>query len=189
MRLADRRGVDIRVYEAAEDSWLLATTALEFVEPTDTVLDVGTGSGFVAEKIAAETGARVVGCDLNPFACRAARDAGIQVVRADLVDPFGRGVFDVVVFNPPYLPIPDDDPNWFELAVAGGESGRAVIDRFLAAVGRVVASDGMVVMLVSTLTGVDEVAECAAGHGFSEAYVAAEATYPGEVLAVLVLRP
>jgi len=59
--LAERRGLDGDVYQPAEDSRLLAETALEYVTPEDRVLDVGTGSGYVGATIATEVGARTVG--------------------------------------------------------------------------------------------------------------------------------
>src|SRR6056297_425666 len=99
--LGERRGVDFDVYEPAEDSALLAGVVAEHVDSGDLVLDVGTGSGYVAGRIADETGARIVGTDVNPAACRRARDAGVVAVRAHLVSPFRDGAFDVVAFNPP----------------------------------------------------------------------------------------
>jgi release factor glutamine methyltransferase len=186
--LGERRGVDFEVYEAAEDSALLAGVVAEHVGADDLVLDVGTGSGYVAGRIAERTGARVIGTDVNPEACRRARDAGVQPVRSDLATPFREGAFDVVAFNPPYLPV---DPaaewdDWFELALSGGESGRDVIDRFLDDVGRVLAPGGSAFLLVSTLAGVDDVVEYAGERGFS-ASAEEDASFPGETLTVLRL--
>ncbi|MFW5937947.1 MAG: HemK2/MTQ2 family protein methyltransferase [Halanaeroarchaeum sp.] len=188
--LAERRGIETDVYEPAEDSVLLAETAVAEIEPSDLVLDVGTGSGFVGGRIRDDVGARVVGSDVNPHACRRARDVGLDAVRADLVAPFREGVFDVVTFNPPYLPANAEAArdDWVEVALTGGESGRAVIDPFLDGVGRVLASDGFVLLLVSTLTGVDAVVERAGDRGFSSVALA-ETSFPYETLVVLKLIP
>lgn len=188
--LADRRDVETEVYQPAEDSGLLAETAIADLRdhPRDLVLEVGTGSGFVAERVADETGARVVGSDLNPHACRQARELGVEVVRADLVEPFRAGAFDAVLFNPPYLPTDPDEEreDWMEVALSGGKDGRKVVDPFLAEVGRVLASDGVVYLLVSSLTGVDEVVELAAEAGFS-AVALRDESFPFETLTVLKL--
>jgi release factor glutamine methyltransferase len=186
--LAERRGVDRQVYEPAEDSVLLARTAVDAVAEDDLVVDVGTGSGVVADRVRAETGARVVATDLNPHACRRARDRGLETLRGDLVAPLVDGVADVVTFNPPYLPTgPDHEwDDWMEAALSGGEDGRAVVDPFVDAVGRVLAPDGCALVLVSTLTGVDGVAERAVAAGFSVAAVA-EQSQPFETLTVLKL--
>ncbi len=188
MGLEERRDVETDVYQPAEDSQLLAEAVCERLEGADRVLEVGTGSGFVAGRIAAETDARVVASDLNPHAVRQARAEGVETVRADLVAPFRDGSFDAVAFNPPYLPTDPDNEwdDWMERALSGGEDGRAVIDPFLAAVGRVLAPDGSVYLLVSSLTGVDEVVEEAGERGFSAVAVADE-SFPFETLTVLKL--
>ncbi|MEF8840442.1 MAG: HemK2/MTQ2 family protein methyltransferase [Haloarculaceae archaeon] len=189
--LAERRGVETRVYEAAEDSHLLARAAVERVEPDDLVLDVGTGSGYVAATVAETTGARVVGSDVNPYACERARDVGIEAVRADLVAPFRDGAFDWVLFNPPYLPTAEDEgsrDDWMERALSGGESGREVVDPFLDTVRRVLDPGGTVLLLVSSLTGIDAVRDRARANGLTTR-PASEESFPFERLVVLSLRP
>jgi release factor glutamine methyltransferase len=172
--LANWRDED-EVYQPAEDTRLLAEATRETVGAGDRVLDVGTGSGFVAA-VAAEEGALVVGVDINPHACRQAREQGIPAVRGNLTDPFGADCFDVVLFNPPYLPTPPDaeGDDWLEHALSGGEDGRAVVEPFLDDVGRVLAPGGVVLLLVSSLTGLDEVREFAAARGLSGEEVAGE---------------
>jgi release factor glutamine methyltransferase len=188
MDLADRRGIERDVYQPAEDSALLADVATSIVDPDDVVLDVGTGSGFVAERIAEETGARVVGSDLNPHACRRARKRGVPVVRGDLIQPFVDGAFDVVTFNPPYLPTEPETEwdDWMEVALSGGETGLAVVEPFLASVRRVLAPDGVVLLLASSLAGVETVVELAAAEGFSGVALRDD-SYPFETLTVLKL--
>ncbi|MFW5938462.1 MAG: HemK2/MTQ2 family protein methyltransferase [Halanaeroarchaeum sp.] len=190
MDLADRRGIERDVYRPAEDSALLAEVAASVVGPDALVLDVGTGSGFVADRIADETGARVVGSDLNPHACRRAMERGVPVVRGDLTEPFADGAFDVVTFNPPYLPTDPETEwdDWMEVALSGGETGLAVVEPFLASVRRVLAPDGVVLLLVSSLAGVEDVVELAAGEGFS-AVALRDDSYPFETLTVLKLIP
>lgn len=186
--LAERRGRTETVYQPAEDSHLLATAAVDHLYPGDRVVDVGTGSGYVATTIAEETGASVIGTDLNPDACQQARERGVEVLRADLLDPFAADAFDAVVCNPPYLPIDPDEArsDWMEVALSGGESGLAVIEPLLADAGRVLRTDGAVLLLVSSLTGVEDVAELASAAGFSAAAVA-EDSFPFETLTVLKL--
>jgi len=186
--LADRRGVE-RVYQPAEDSKLLADAGVERVATGDRLLDVGTGSGYVAAR-AREAGARVVGSDLNPHACRQAREAGVSVVRGDLTAPFRVDTFDMVAFNPPYLPANPDTGwgDWMERALSGGEDGRAAIDPFLADVRRALAPDGVALLLVSTLTDPDAVRETARTYGLDVSEVARD-SYPFEQLLVLALSP
>lgn len=175
MKLTEQRDVPT-VYEAAEDSHLLAETVIERIEG-GSVLEVGVGSGYVAGGVAAETDATVVGSDLNPDACSRARAEGIETVRANLTDPFEADSFDVVLFNPPYLPTPPeaewDDP--LEHALSGGPDGRRVIRPFLADVGRILRPAGRVYLLVSSLTDIDAVADLAAADGLTAREIASEA--------------
>ena len=189
-QLAERRGVDPEVYQPAEDSGLLAEAAVDSLSDPGTVLEVGTGSGWVAEQVAAETGARVVGSDLNPHACRQARERGVEAVRADLLGPFADGAFDAVLFNPPYLPTDPDNEwdDWMEHALSGGEDGRRLIVPFLEDADRVLTPGGEVYLLVSSLTGYDIVVDLAREAGFSVDEVLQE-SYPFEVLSILRLRP
>lgn len=186
--LEERRGQTADVYQPAEDSRLLATEAIDHVDDADLVVDVGTGSGYVGAHVASETGASVIGTDLNPIACRQAIERGIEVIRADLLDVFTANAFDVVVCNPPYLPTTPEEErsDWMEVALSGGESGLKVIEPLLTDVGRVLRPDGCVLLLVSSLTGVEAVVERAAAAGFSAAAVA-EHSFPFETLTVLKL--
>ena len=186
--LAALRGADDAVvYQPAEDSGLLAEAAV--AEAHGRVLEVGTGSGWVAERIGDERGLDVVGSDRNPHAAREARGRGVEAVVADLLDPFRADAFDAVCFNPPYLPTDPDNEwgDWMERALSGGESGRELIEPFLADVGRVLAPGGVVLLLVSSLTGYEEVLALVDEAGFSHEPVVEE-SFPFETLTVLALR-
>ena len=199
-QLATRRGLEPHVYQPAEDSALLARAVIESLtaavpstpgstlESTPRVLEVGTGSGWVAQRVAAETDADVVASDLNPHACRQARERDLRVVRANLLAPFGTDTFDVVLFNPPYLPTDPDNEwdDWMEHALSGGPDGRRLIAPFLDQVGRVLAPGGVAFLLVSSLTDYDAVVGLADEAGFATEAVAQE-SYPFEVLSILQL--
>jgi len=192
--LAGRRGLETDVYQPAEDSRLLADAAVEHARERGVAraLDVGTGSGYVAGRLREATDAAVVAADVNPHACRQARERvpGAAVVRAALVAPFRGGAFDLVCFNPPYLPTDPDNEwdDWMERALSGGETGRAVIDPFLGTVGRVLAPGGAALLLVSTLTGFEAVLDRADACGLDAATVARE-SHPFETLSILRLAP
>lgn len=184
--LSERREPD-DVYQPAADTRLLAEAVEDQITAGERVLEVGTGSGFVAG-IAAGLGADVVATDLNPHACREAHEQGLSVVRGDLVTPFRDDTFDWVLFNPPYLPTPPelDTDDWQGTALSGGEDGRRVVDPFLETVERVLTPGGGVLLLVSSLTGIDEVVEFAGEHRLTAEEVASE-KHPFERLVVLRL--
>lgn len=189
--LAGMRDVET-VYQPAEDSKLLADGVIEY-RSTDgwdgtLGLDVGTGSGYLAHRISEQLGIEMVGCDINPNACAQARDAGVPVVRSDMFAPFRDSVFDLVVCNPPYLPTPPDEEwgDWMEHALSGGPDGRAVVDPFIENVGRVLTENGDAFLLISTLTGQEDVEEFAAEHGL-DSEIVSEESHPFEKLLVLHL--
>lgn len=151
------------VYEPAEDSFLFAENLV--VGEGDFVLDVGTGCGLLSI-IAAEKASAVVGVDVNPYAVRCAKENAklngvldkVFFVRGDLFSPFGAGErFDLVLFNAPYLSAElSEGVSWVERAWAGGVGGRRVIDRFIGEVSGYLRFGGRVLLMQSTLCGVDE---------------------------------
>jgi len=173
-----------QVYPPAEDSYLLLRAALREVRQIDRVLEVGTGSGCVAAGLLGRAAA-VVATDINPHAVECTRARGVEAVRTDLFAGLS-GPFDLVLFNPPYLPtLPEERlDDWLEYALDGGPTGRAAIERFVADAGRVLAPFGRILLLVSSLTGPDAVRELFARHGFVS-FVVDEEALEGEKLYVL----
>ncbi|HDR73416.1 MAG TPA: methylase [Methanoculleus sp.] len=161
-----------QVYSPEQDTYLLLEAVLHELSCADRVLEVGCGSGEIAARIAEI--APVIATDINPHAVIAAAMRGVEVVRTDLYAGIC-GEFDLVLFNPPYLPTCEEDRlnDWLEYALDGGESGREVIARFIAGVDRVLAPRGRILLLASSLTGLEEVQHIFAGHGFLVFIVAA----------------
>jgi len=187
-RLAERRGQETQVYQPAEDSALLAKAVCKAVRQSDRVHEIGTGSGWVAAQVAAETGASVTASDINPHACRAAADRGVQSIRADMFGPFVDNAFDAVLFNPPYLPTDPDEEwdDWMEHALSGGPDGRRLVVPFLTGLSRVLSASGSGYLLISSLTGYEAVESIAAENGLTVESIH-EQSFPFETLFVLKL--
>jgi release factor glutamine methyltransferase len=175
-----------QVYSPEADTVLLLEAARAEVKPGDLVLEVGTGSGLVAAEISRITS--VLATDINPHAVLCARKAGIDVVRADLFAGI-RGPFDLVLFNPPYLPTQPEEriDDWLEYALDGGENGRRVIERFARQVGDILAPGGILLLLISSLTGLSAVQDIFSSAGFSSE-IAVQKVVEDEVLFVLRVR-
>jgi release factor glutamine methyltransferase len=155
-----------QVYRPEADTYLLLDAARAELKAGDRVLEVGTGSGLISRELAKVSD--VLATEINPHAALYARNAGVNVVRTDLFAGI-RGTFDLILFNPPYLPTrPEERINdWLEYALDGGENGRVVIERFAAEVGEVLAPGGKILLVISSLTGFTEVSALFTRCGFS----------------------
>lgn len=175
------------VYEPAEDSFLLVDALLDNIQDGNRVLEVGCGTGIVSV-FAGDRASLVAATDLNPHAVRCAGDNGVDAVRTDLMAGI-RGTFDLVVFNPPYLPTQEDERlgGWDDLMLDGGADGRETIRRFLAEVGEHLSANGRILLLVSSLTGIREVCSLMEDAGLS-AELAAQSRHFFEQLVVLLGR-
>ncbi|MDQ1276214.1 MAG: release factor glutamine methyltransferase [Euryarchaeota archaeon] len=157
-------GTSDLVYEPSEDSFLLADAVVEEAEPGMCILEVGAGSGFVSTVLRANVkGIRVFATEINPHAARCAKENGVEVIRTDLfkgIKPGNRGVFfDLILFNPPYLPTSEEEkvPGWLNYAFDGGTSGRETIDRFFDEVRDYLKPGGKILVLISSITGLEAV--------------------------------
>lgn len=147
------------VYPPSEDTQLLLDTMR--IETGERVLDMGTGSGILAVAAALE-GGEVTAVDISPEALACARrNAGtngveIAFIESDLFRHV-KGSFDVVIFNPPYLPTEEwsnsskGDQQW-----DGGGDGVVTIERFLRDLPDHLAPEGKCYLLFSSLSGSGE---------------------------------
>jgi release factor glutamine methyltransferase len=124
------------VYRPGEDTLLLARAVHAEVKRGERFLEVGCGAGFVS-LVAANAGAQVTCTDANRQAILLTRSNAwenklpVEAVETDLLAGLV-GPFDVVAFNPPYLPTAPEDyvPGPLNLAFDGGPDGNAVVLRF-----------------------------------------------------------
>jgi len=158
------------VYAPAEDTFLLADVLQKENLQGKDVLEIGCGTGYLT-KILAER-ANVTAVDINFAAVAATKkvldeeDLVGQVFLSDLFENV-RGAFDLIVFNPPYLPENEED----EIAgsderYSGGKSGREVIEKFIAQSKKHLKSDGKILLLISSATCEQEVISEFIRNGF-----------------------
>ncbi len=177
------------VYEPAEDSYLMIEAALAEIGKSSQamrILEIGTGSGIVSSVLMQNMPEHdYIATDISPLAVLCAKTNGLQVIRADLFAGL-KGSFDLIIFNSPYLPTAPEErvDGWLDHAWNGGDDGRTTINRFLQQVPAFLTDGGVVLLLISSLTGIEEV--CA--HGAAAGVVmneAASVRCPGELLVVL----
>ena len=134
-------------------------TALLVARGAARILDVGCGSGALAVTLQLETGAEVWATDISAAAVRVAAEnsrrlgAAVHFVACDLMSPFVQGSFDLVVSNPPYVPLADErglqrEVREYEphVALFAGPTGFEIYERLVTEAGRVLRSAGWMVL-------------------------------------------
>ncbi|MGD1061197.1 MAG: HemK2/MTQ2 family protein methyltransferase [Methanomassiliicoccales archaeon] len=139
------------VYPPHEDS-LLLLEVIE-VERGEALLEMGSATGIISVHCAA-SGAVVTAADVNPHAVSCTRKNAerngleIETVHSDLfLDVPGK--FDVIIINPPYLPV--EERGDMEASWAGGEDGTGVLERFLIDAPPHLNDGGRIYVLMSSL--------------------------------------
>jgi release factor glutamine methyltransferase len=138
---------------------LVVETALEVGRDARRILDVGVGSGAIAVTLQLETHAAVWGSDISAAALRVAAqnaamlEARVGFVQCDLMSAFGAESMELVVSNPPYVPLGDRaglqrEVRDYEPTVAlfAGPTGYEIYDRLVTDAQRVLRPGGWMVL-------------------------------------------
>ncbi len=154
------------IYDPAEDSELLVECVRRVVKGGK-ALDMGTGSGVIVEELLKHADS-VVGVDVNPIAVNycSKRFPKAKFIQSNLFSNV-RGKFDVITFNPPYLP--EDEREGLEAALtnSGGALGYELLLKFLKQAREHLTINGFVLTVFSTLTKPDVVLKEAEKLGYS----------------------
>jgi len=137
------------IYEPREDSFLLEKQVKQFAHGK--VLDMGTGSGIQALAAKEKTN-EVLAVDTNPEAVKHVQSLGIPAIKSDLFSNI-KGTFDVIVFNPPYLPEAEGEDAESKQAITGGKKGYEIIELFLKEAKNHLKQKGIILLTYSSLTG------------------------------------
>jgi len=153
-----------QIYEPREDSKLLEKYVKKYSKGS--VLDMGTGSGIqaaVASKnkkvnsvIALDIQKSIIEhCNKNIY------NRKIKFFTSDLFEIFKKNKkltkkFDVIIFNPPYLP---DDTRLKDLTLDGGKRGFEILEKFINDANCYLKKDGIILILFSSLTKKEKIDE------------------------------
>ena len=146
------------VYKPSDDSLLL----LNSLPPhRRSALEVGTASGFIIKNYKGVEGGLYIGCDLI---C-----AGADIVCDGDELPFRSNAFDLIFFNPPYLPSIRGAP--VDIAVDGGTGGVEVASKFLLDAVRCLKRGGEIYVLLSSLSNISKFRQIAEEIGLKTCIV------------------
>lgn len=137
------------IYPPSEDSYLLQKYVKKYAKGK--VLDMGTGSGILALEALKKT-KNVLASDINKEAVINAKNLGIKAIQSNLFSKI-KGKFNLIIFNPPYLPEDKNEPKDSKLATTGGKKGYELIKKFLKQAKPHMNKNGKILILISSLTG------------------------------------
>ncbi len=183
------------VYEPAEDSFLLAKYAREL---RGRILDLGCGCGIQSLVCArADQDNQVIGVDANPDAVwnsiENAQRNGLEnaiFLESSLFSTVENEKFDAIIFNPPYLPTSEEEKvaGNLNLAFDGGPDGRKVTDAFLLEFPDYLARNGTLLMIESSLAGIEKTMEKLGGLGFEARILEEEKFFFERIVAIRAQR-
>lgn len=167
------------VYLPDEDTFLLidSLTMLSKELHPRSFVEIGSGSGVVSVHILQVFTEILVGhaVDISPYAVDMTRrtaalnNVSLCVHEGSFFEPLDACAensetekFDLIVFNPPYVPSSEADPSLgpLDLALAGGKNGSEVIIRFLEALPSHLSTDGHCIMVAIEANDIAALEQC-----------------------------
>jgi len=145
------------IYEPKEDSFMLEK-ALRKYSKNKSLLDMGSGSG-IQTKSARKAGANLVlAADIDKTVIASLKKQGIDAVQSDLFSNI-KSKFDVIAFNPPYLPEDKREDRESARATTGGKKGDEIILKFLRQAKSHLNKEGIILLVISSLTPKEAILE------------------------------
>ena len=144
----------MEIYQPAEDSFLLSGAIKEFLKNKSKdikILDMGSGSGIQA-KTSKELGfENITIADINPDAIKYLKKQGFKAIKTNLFSHIC-GAFNLIIFNPPYLPEDEREPLDSRVATTAGKEGYEIILKFLEQARFHLLPQGEILLLFSSLS-------------------------------------
>ncbi|MBW6442784.1 methyltransferase [Patescibacteria group bacterium] len=147
------------IYSPEEDSYLMSNylekTLPELIKKNLDLkfLEIGAGSGIILNS-AFNSGIKkenILGTDINLDAVKTCKKEGFQCVFSNLFDNI-KGKFDIITFNPPYLPLDRLEPKDSRIITTGGKKGDELIIKFLKQAKNYLRPGGVILLITSSLS-------------------------------------
>ena len=147
------------IYQPAEDSYLMSRILKEQLPELLNknlnlrFLEIGVGSGIHLQT-ASRLGVKkenIFSSDINKNSVNHCNLLGFNCIYSDLFENI-EGKFDLIIFNPPYLPQDSNEPEDSSLATTGGVKGNEIILRFLNDAKFHLEKNGKIFLITSSLS-------------------------------------
>ncbi len=124
------------IYQPEEDSYLLQETILEYLKKNHlkksiTILDMGSGSGIQILTCKDKGFKNIIAADINKEAVGHLKSLVIKAIQSNLFSNLKNKKFDLIIFNPPYLPEDKREPKDSKTNTTAGKKGYEIIIKFL----------------------------------------------------------
>ncbi len=144
------------IYQSAEDSYLLKESIISCLknikDKNIEILDMGSGSGILAEACRDSGFNNILTADINKEAVELLRKKGFRSIKSTLFSNIRKKKFNLIIFNPPYLPENKLEPRNSRIATTGGKQGYEIIIEFLKKAKHHLKKDGKIILLFSSLS-------------------------------------
>ena len=143
------------IYKPSEDSYLLQKTLKNFLKNKNksiNILDMGSGSGIQAQTCISLGFKKILAVDKNPEAVKNLTEKKINTIKSDLFSKIKIKKFDLIIFNPPYLPEDPREPKESQLATTAGKKGYEIINKFLKQATSKLKPKSKILLLFSSLS-------------------------------------
>ena len=135
------------IYEPAEDSYLIKKYVKDYSK-NKKVFDMGTGSGILAKE-ALKYSKDVTASDINEECLKNLK--GIKTIKSDLFENIKKK-YDLIIFNPPYLPLDSKEDKESALSTSGGKKGYELLEKFINELKFYLNKNGKSLIVFSSLT-------------------------------------
>ncbi len=145
------------VYQPYDDSYLLSDKIKEFLKKIKNkskklkILDMGSGSAIQTETCKELGFNNVLASDISQDAVKLLKNKGFKSINSDLFSKI-KNKFDLIIFNPPYLPEDKDESEDSRLATTAGKQGYELIIKFLKQAKSHLNKNGKILLLFSSLS-------------------------------------
>ncbi len=146
------------IYQPSEDSFLMSRILKQQLpnllekNPDLKFLEIGTGSGIHLQT-ALESGIKkenIFSSDIDPKSVDHCNLLGFNCIQSNLFKHI-KGKFNLIIFNPPYLPEDKREQKDSQLQTTGGKKGNEIINEFFKQAKNHLKPDGKIFLITSSL--------------------------------------
>ena len=145
------------IYQPREDSYLLQKQVKKYSR-NKKVIDIGSGKGIQAEtaikaKAKSLTATDIDNNSISLLKNKFKNNENIKIVKSNLFSKINKKEkFDLIIFNPPYLPQDYREDKESAKATTGGKKGDEIILKFIKQANNYLSKDGIILIVISSLT-------------------------------------